>query len=110
MILANDENLADLSQSLEAMQDQEVNHYTVPDCLASEGQQQLRDSTELSIDSTNADFESMLSFSVKPPSGQINELWREKICEWYYQIVDHYGKAHISLRCSKTCLHSSLIF
>ena len=91
MFLSCKGSVADLSQRLDAMQLQEVNNYSVPDYLAVDWQQRLNDSSELGINSTTDGVASSLSFSDKVSSSQINELWREKICEWYYQIVDHYG-------------------
>ena len=92
MSLAMEGLMADLSQRLDGMRVQEVNHYTVPDYLAEDWQQRLNDSSELGTNDTNDGAKSSLSFSeTVVSSSQINELWREKICEWYYQIVDHYG-------------------
>lgn len=86
--------MAELSQRLDAMRVQEVNtNYTVPDYLAEDWQNRLNDSSELDCNSIYNGVESSLSFSENVSAGQqINELWREKISEWYYQIVDHYGK------------------
>lgn len=36
---------------------------------------------------SNAMFDSLKSDS---SSGSLNEVWREKICEWSYQVVDHF--------------------
>lgn len=30
------------------------------------------------------------SFESSNASGKINECWREKICEWCYQVIDHF--------------------
>lgn len=53
--------------------------YKVPDYLTPEWQARLaaNDSLE-NIPNTNADVV------------QLNEQWREKICEWCYQVVDHF--------------------
>jgi len=99
MSFAEEGLLAELSQRLDVMRVQEVNHYTVPDYLAADWQQRLNDASELGSNDTNDGVDSSLSFSDVVSSSQINELWREKICEWYYQIVDHYG----TKRCLCSC-------
>lgn len=105
MYLACKELVAELSQRLDAMRLKEVNIYTVPDYLALDWQQRLEDSSELGIKSSTDGVSSSLSLSDKVSSNQMNELWREKICEWYYQIADHYGTT--ASMCS-LCFMSSL--
>lgn len=74
----------DLCERLKGMRRKEAsNHYKIPDYLTPEWQIRLAandslDNSELSISNVNADVV------------QLNEQWREKICEWCYQVVDHF--------------------
>jgi hypothetical protein len=118
MVLTRDDYLVDISYRLKGMRNQEASHYVVPDYLAAEWQQRLREATDaaqLEADSvvsssapsnlsggggdaflagaraavTNANGAGQSNASSSSNS-QINELWREKICEWCYQVVDHF--------------------
>lgn len=104
-------DLIEVSERVMAMRNQEATHYVVPDYLAPEWQQKLRD--ESADDGAAADEEgpssataasiaqamtssslhgadATASSSNNSSSSQINEMWREKICEWCYQVVDHF--------------------
>lgn len=73
---------ADLSARLQAMRSQETTHYTCPDYLTLEWQASLLSPPDsLHLDNRDASSAS---------SSEINEMWREKICEWSYQVVDHF--------------------
>lgn len=87
-------------ERLKAMMEQQVAHYVSPDYLAPEWQRKLREATEptaiggaratatvRSSAANNVDGSSSLTSSA---SSQITEVWREKICEWCYQVVDHF--------------------
>lgn len=115
MVYTREDQLVDISQRLKAMRTQEATHYTVPDYLAAEWQQKLREATAAAnlanggaSDAAVVMVEDPVSASDSPTSAtaaaavegssssngssssQINELWREKICEWCYQVVDHF--------------------
>lgn len=99
----------DITSRLLAMRAQEVAHYTVPDYLTAEWQLQLREATEAVLaaaaSASGGGADAAAGGGGGRPSGaaatagssssstnntQINELWREKICEWCYQVVDHF--------------------
>jgi len=77
--------MADLTDRIEVMLKQEASAYKTGDYLSPDWQQRLAGQT--SADSCgwiSADTDSSQS------SGTINETWRQKICEWSYQVVDHF--------------------
>ncbi len=136
MVLTREDYLVDISLRLKGMRNQEALHYVVPDYLAAEWQQKLRDATNAAHlvvdgvvpppphsaalsggdspsrsngDAFGARAAATTSASAAANRGgggacangghsqassssnsQINELWREKICEWCYQVVDHF--------------------
>jgi len=61
--------------------------YTCPDYLSEEFQQKQIE--EVSCN-PNLFFPSGMSTSSASSCTGINEVWREKICEWCYQVVDHF--------------------
>ncbi|KAL7548912.1 hypothetical protein ACHAWF_012180 [Thalassiosira exigua] len=72
--------LAEVVDRLRAMAAQEVSpHYAVTDYLAPEHQVKLR-----AVHGAGA----VATSPILPP--RVRELWREKICEWCYSVVDHY--------------------
>ncbi|KAL3789031.1 hypothetical protein HJC23_008178 [Cyclotella cryptica] len=79
----------DLSARLHAMRRQETTHYTCPDYLASDWQASLsgtpQNDTVADLPGANAG-----GGASSASSSEINEMWREKICEWCYQVVDHF--------------------
>uniref|UniRef100_A0A7S3VCP7 Cyclin N-terminal domain-containing protein n=1 Tax=Chaetoceros debilis TaxID=122233 RepID=A0A7S3VCP7_9STRA len=80
--------LYDLPELFEVMRQQEDTTYTCPDYLSDEFQQ--KQATEIS-NNPNLFFPSGMSSSSSTSSCTgINEIWREKICEWCYQVVDHF--------------------
>eukprot|EP00580_Thalassiosira_gravida_P018045 CAMPEP_0201677510 /NCGR_PEP_ID=MMETSP0494-20130426/44271_1 /ASSEMBLY_ACC=CAM_ASM_000839 /TAXON_ID=420259 /ORGANISM="Thalassiosira gravida, Strain GMp14c1" /LENGTH=202 /DNA_ID=CAMNT_0048160479 /DNA_START=55 /DNA_END=660 /DNA_ORIENTATION=- len=113
-----EEDFVEVSERLKVMRKQEASHYAVPDYLAAEWQQRLRDATSEGsedgdiercaaattdnisprsqgtnpAEGSNADPASSSSAagSASSSSSQITEVWREKICEWCYQVVDHF--------------------
>mmetsp|Transcript_21103 Transcript_21103/g.38313 ORF Transcript_21103/g.38313 Transcript_21103/m.38313 type:complete len:352 (+) Transcript_21103:213-1268(+) len=113
-----EEDFVEISERLKVMRKQEASHYAVPDYLAAEWQQRLRDATSEgsedgdverdaiattedgglrsqganSAEGGNADpvSSSSAAGSASSSSSQITEVWREKICEWCYQVVDHF--------------------
>ena len=66
------------------MHTQECTHYACPDYLAPEWQ--------ASLVSTQSDMNlpAAANGDSSASSSEINEMWREKICEWCYQVVDHF--------------------
>eukprot|EP00579_Thalassiosira_antarctica_P009758 CAMPEP_0201908202 /NCGR_PEP_ID=MMETSP0903-20130614/383_1 /ASSEMBLY_ACC=CAM_ASM_000552 /TAXON_ID=420261 /ORGANISM="Thalassiosira antarctica, Strain CCMP982" /LENGTH=337 /DNA_ID=CAMNT_0048442493 /DNA_START=172 /DNA_END=1185 /DNA_ORIENTATION=+ len=105
MPLTREDQLVEISERLKVMRTQEATHYVVPDYLAAEWQQKLRDVTESGDEDGTVAQAAASSATVTPSStsgrdgnsasagsssSQINELWREKICEWCYQVVDHF--------------------
>ncbi|KAL7527307.1 hypothetical protein ACHAXR_001892, partial [Thalassiosira sp. AJA248-18] len=99
MVLAREELLVDISQRLGVMRAQEASNYAVPDYLAAEWQQKLRDATVLDDNDDGSSQQPMPSSGegnlpaagvAVRSSSQFNELWREKICEWFYGVVDHF--------------------
>mmetsp|Transcript_25016 Transcript_25016/g.45057 ORF Transcript_25016/g.45057 Transcript_25016/m.45057 type:complete len:335 (-) Transcript_25016:133-1137(-) len=105
MVYTGVDVLIDITQRLQVMLKQEVSHYAVPDYLAEEWQQKLRDASgpcedrdhppaaavpsSSSASLGDGDSSSMAALA-SPSSSQINEVWREMLCEWCYQIVDHF--------------------
>eukprot|EP00584_Thalassiosira_punctigera_P002114 CAMPEP_0172530356 /NCGR_PEP_ID=MMETSP1067-20121228/4110_1 /TAXON_ID=265564 ORGANISM="Thalassiosira punctigera, Strain Tpunct2005C2" /NCGR_SAMPLE_ID=MMETSP1067 /ASSEMBLY_ACC=CAM_ASM_000444 /LENGTH=316 /DNA_ID=CAMNT_0013314543 /DNA_START=279 /DNA_END=1229 /DNA_ORIENTATION=- len=82
--------LADISQRLHVMRKQESSQYAVPDYLAEEWQRKLRYAAA-DRDGDRGHARPTVTVSVDVDSGsQMNKLWREKVCEWCYQIVDTY--------------------
>ena len=124
MVFTREDLLVDISQRLKVMRRQEASHYTIPDYLKAEFQQQLREAAEAdataedSVERAAADSRAAVPSSVddaaaaapvannneggapaadgssstagSSANSTINELWREKICEWCYQVVDHF--------------------
>lgn len=80
MACAREDPLAETRERLTRMRTQEATYYAVPDYLAAEYQWKLRDGPALHDgDGAAGDGD------------HINELWRDKICEWCYHVVDHFN-------------------
>jgi len=79
----------DLEDRLFAMLKQEKKHYSCADYLSPEYQQR-QNITPSSSRTILPLHSSDLSSSTSSSSGCLNEIWREKICEWSYQVVDHF--------------------
>lgn len=79
--------MVDLQERLHAMLHQEVCFYKTEDYLAPNFQQQLSAGTETAFFLSSSASNSSYSSS---SSSNINEVWREKICEWAYQVIDHF--------------------
>ena len=85
-----------LEEQFEALRRQEEDIYSCTDYLSPEYQQQQQ--LEEPYNGPNASmFDSLPSeSSTDSTSGTgtgtatINDVWREKICEWCYQVVDHF--------------------
>jgi len=76
--------MVDLVDRLHALLEQEVCSYQTADYLAPGYQQKLRD---LLCPETH---EYLSCSSATTSTSGINEVWREKICEWSYQVIDHF--------------------
>lgn len=71
---------------------QESTSYKCESYLSSEFQKMREQSNDQSA--LDSSFPTSLSYSDSCDSsnaqGRINEFWREKICEWAYQVIDHF--------------------
>ena len=76
--------MADLIDRLEVMLKQEASAYKTEDYLSLDWQQRL--SAKTPVDDCGLSSEG----SSQSSAGTINETWREKICEWSYQVIDHF--------------------
>jgi lipoyl(octanoyl) transferase len=89
---STDVQYIEVCERLKVMRRQESTHYITPDYLAAEWQARLAE------DSAQDDIAREVNELSNPSEGSssqatsslINELWREKICEWCYQVVDHF--------------------
>jgi hypothetical protein len=79
--------LEELPDLFKVMRMQEDTAYTCPDYLSEEFQ---RKQIEEVSSNPNLFFPSGMSASSASSCTGINEVWREKICEWCYQVVDHF--------------------
>lgn len=80
--------LNEIPDLFKVMRHQEDTIYTCPDYLSEEFQH--KQAKEIS-NNPNLFFPSgMSSTSSTSSCTGINEVWREKICEWCYQVVDHF--------------------
>lgn len=78
--------MVDVIDRIEVMLRQEETSYRTDDYLLPDFQQKLTPcENESSFGTLNESGGSSQS-----SSGTINESWREKICEWSYQVVDHF--------------------
>ena len=116
-VFTREDLLVDISQRLKVMRMQEANAYVVRDYLNPAYQKKLRELTERDVAKAETDkVEKAAKESTAaapgssntadplpseaaaaaddnrttPTNSTINELWREKICEWCYQVVDHF--------------------
>ncbi|KAL7453299.1 hypothetical protein ACHAWC_004965 [Mediolabrus comicus] len=82
-----------LFHRLQSMRCQE-SAYTIPDYLDHEWQARLLEDFDASSEDDDAYDDDMIQANdttqVTSFQGKINEVWREKICEWCYQLVDHF--------------------
>ena len=76
--------MSDLIDRLEVMLRQESSAYETKDYLSIDHQKRL--AMEIHADSC------CLASDVcsQSSAGDINETWREKICQWSYQVIDHF--------------------
>ena len=89
-------DLNSIQDQIASLCDQESNGYQCGDYLSLEFQ--LKRQAELGCSWNKTDtFHSLPTPSCNSDSldstnasGKINECWREKICEWAYQVIDHF--------------------
>jgi Cyclin, N-terminal domain len=79
--------MVDLLERLEALLDLERESYKTVDYLSAHHQESM-DPTSCALDL--CDVESAFTSSSGSSNCGINEVWREKICEWSYQVIDHF--------------------
>ena len=76
--------MTDLTDKLEVMLKQESSSYKTQDYLTVDCQMKLANG-ESALESCG-----LSAADSSQSSGDINESWREKICEWSYQVIDHF--------------------
>lgn len=90
--------MVDLVDRLSALMNAEVNAYRTVDYMSAEHQQDLFEwaqvdrgiSPPVVADPVDFAVDSLSSSSSSSSHSGINEVWREKICEWSYQVIDHF--------------------
>lgn len=81
--------MVDLVERINVLLEQEFFSYRTEDYLDPDFQQKLIDDDVGIVDQQTGPRCSKQSIGSTSTSG-INEVWREKICEWSYQVIDHY--------------------
>jgi len=82
--------MVELLERMEIMFQQEQSNYKTVDYLAPAFQKNLTsacESSQIGCGSPKPCDSGSLSSS---SSSGINDVWREKICEWSYQVIDHF--------------------
>ena len=85
--LLNLSKMVDLQERMDVMLRQEVCFYKTEDYMAPHFQQQL---SAVSVNTFFASSSGSHSSKSSSSASSINEIWREKICEWAYQVIDHF--------------------
>lgn len=83
-----DTTMVDLLERIDVMLSQELSAYKTLDYLSPEFQKKL--TLAVPCDGLETSGSSDQSATSSSSSGNINEVWREKICEWTFQVVDHF--------------------
>ena len=82
--------MVELLERMAVMFQQEENCYKTVDYLAPEYQSMLTSRCDVNLaDVRKGGKNAEASLSSTSTSG-INDIWREKICEWSYQVIDHF--------------------
>jgi lipoyl(octanoyl) transferase len=82
--------MVDLVERINVLLEQEFFSYRTEDYLDPDFQQKLID-VDLGVVDRRPDRPGGSKHSTGSTStSAINEVWREKICEWSYQVIDHY--------------------
>jgi len=80
--------MADFAERYATLSRQEEGVYQCQDYLLVDYQPALGHKTPQVIALRLAEYSS--SSTIPSKSGSINEEWREKICEWIFQVIDHF--------------------
>jgi len=89
--LTREDVMDEISARVKILRRQESSTYKIPDYLSSNWQSKLIDLTLAAHpDSASARAQADDPDGTQTDRSVINELWREKICEWCYQVVDHF--------------------
>jgi lipoyl(octanoyl) transferase len=83
--------MVDLVERITVMLEQESKYYCTEDYLSSDFQQKLASIVADTDDLIPPVASATNSSSTSSSSSGINEVWREKICEWSYQVIDHFA-------------------
>lgn len=75
-------------ERLDALLEQECHSYKTEDYLCPDYQDRLQ---LHNLDENDTLCSAFASFSSCTSASGINEIWREKICEWSYQVTDHFN-------------------
>lgn len=73
-----------------ALRHQENTVYSCEDYLSPEYQNDQMEEQDQTLKDNGPDASMFDSLPSDPSAGSLNEVWREKICEWCYQVVDHF--------------------
>jgi hypothetical protein len=82
-------NMVELFERMAVMFEQEEISYKTVDYLAPEYQNMLISRCVGNLSDSKDGRKCEASLSSTSTSG-INDIWREKICEWSYQVIDHF--------------------
>jgi hypothetical protein len=80
--------MVDLLERIEVLLKQESLFYKTEDYLPPAFQLKLQ--TSCKFDASTWQSDSLSTSTSSSNASGINELWREKICEWSYQVIDHF--------------------
>jgi Cyclin, N-terminal domain len=81
--------MVDLFDRLDVMFQQEKSSYRTEDYLDPSFQQELVTISDEELTTNILSATTSEAFCTSMSSG-INDVWREKICEWSYQVIDHF--------------------
>jgi Cyclin, N-terminal domain len=81
--------MVELFERMAVMFQQEEISYKTVDYLAPEYQNMLTLRCDMNLSDSKNGRKCEASLSSTSTSG-INDIWREKICEWSYQVIDHF--------------------
>jgi Cyclin, N-terminal domain len=82
--------MVDLLERIDTLLQQESFFYQTNDYLNPDYQQKLILSYDSDNDDPSVQSSNLSASSYSSASSGINEIWREKICEWSYQVIDHF--------------------
>jgi len=83
--------MVDLVERINVLLEQEYFSYATEDYLDPQFQHNLIDVDLGNIGRRRAGSGCSKESRGSTSTSGINEVWREKICEWCYQVIDHYG-------------------